>query len=581
MDLADRVNKKEATPVLIILIVIFGIFTFANMIGNSFVWDDEEMVVNNFTFFKIENIPRLFTQATFFSGGSELSGWFYRPVVMLSFLLVAVFFGQTPFGFHFVQLALHTANAVLLFFIFTTVFTKVSKELARPAALFLSLVFVVNPAHVESVSYIASMAEPLYTFLLLVLFLLLVKEEKLQLNVKAGILAVLLFTLALLTKEGAIVFLPLAGLYLFLFKEKEKTIFWAKYLLSALGLYLFARLAFFGIQFQKPSFLSPIAQATLAERILTAPYSLFVFLRTFFFPKELSVSQHFVVKDLSDIRFAVGVLSVMFAASTVFYLLKKKDRTGIFFIFWFFAFVVLVLNILFPLDMTFAERWLYFSMIGLLGVLGTIFLGFQKIVKKYFPLSAVLALSIVIILSLRTIIRNSDWKDGYTLYSRDIKISKSSFDLENNLGVELFRKGDIENAKGHFERSIELQPNWAISLNNLGAVYSRLKDTEKAGLYYKKAIEKADYYLAYENLALLLVKEPNSEKASNFLQEAVLKFPKNPKINIANAIVYYQLGKRDEALRFAARAVQFDPSPQNQFIYQTILSEKNLEFDEE
>lgn len=581
MNLLSKINEKKSIPVIIFLIVVFGIFVFTNMLGNSFVWDDEEMVVNNFPFFKLENIPRLFTQATFFSGGSDLSGWFYRPVVMFSFLLITVFFGQTPFGFHFVQLALHITNTVLLFFIFTTVFTKVSKELARPIALFLSLIFAVHSAHVESVSYIASMAEPLYTFFLLVLFLLLVKKEKLQLNVKAGILAVLLFTLALLTKEGAIVFLPLAGFYLFLFKEKEKTIFWAKYLFSALGLYLFARLAFFGIQFQKPGFLSPIAQATLAERILTAPYSLFVFLRTFFFPKELAISQHFVIKDVLDVRFLVGIFSVILTMLTLFYLLKKKNKTGIFFIFWFFAFVVLVLNILFPLDMAFAERWLYFSMIGLLGVLGTIFLGFQKIVKKYFPLFAVLALSIVIILSLRTIIRNSDWKDGYTLYSRDIKISKNSFDLENNLGVELFRKGDLESAKTHFERSVELQPNWAISLNNLGAVYDRLKDTEKAELYYKKAIEKGDYYLAYENLALLLVKEPNSEKTLDFLQEAVLKFPKNPKINIANAIVYYQLEKKDEALRFAARAVQFDPSPQNQFIYQTIFSGKSLDFGKE
>lgn len=581
MSLLKRINENKSTPAIVFLIMIFGIFTFANMLGNSFVWDDEEMVVNNFPFFKIENIPRVFTQATFFSGGSELSGWFYRPVVMLTFLLVAMLFGQTPFGFHFVQLALHITNAVLLFFIFTAAFTKVDKNLGRPMALFLSLIFVVHPAHVESVSYIASTAEPLYTLLLLVLFLLLIKKEKLQLNIKTGILVVFLFTLALLTKEGAIVFLPLAGLYLILFEEKGKTIFWAKYLLSALGLYLFVKLAFFGIQFQKPSFLSPIAQAGLQERVLTAPYSLFVFLRTFFFPKELAVSQHFVIKDVLDVRFPAGVFSVILTMLTLFYLLKKKNKTGIFFIFWFFAFVVLVLNILFPLDMTFAERWLYFSMIGLLGLSGSILLEFQKIIKKHPSIFVVLALFIVILLSLRTVVRNTDWKDGGTLYSRDIKTSKNSFDLENNLGVELFRKGDLESAKTHFERSVELQPNWAISLNNLGAVYNRLKDPEKAEFYYQKAIEKADYYLAYENLALLLVKKPNSEKTLNFLQEAVLKFPKNPKINIASAIVYYQLGKRDEALRFAARAVQFDSSPQSQFIYQTIFSGKSLDFGKE
>lgn len=579
MSLLEKFNQKGSLFFLSTLIILTGSIIFVNMLGNSFVWDDEEMVVNNFPVFKIGNIPSFFTQATFFSGGSQLLGWFYRPFVMVSFLLISVLFGDSPFWFHLVQLVLHITNAVLLFFILAVLFNQINKELARPVALFLSLVFVVHPAQVESVSYIASMAEPLYTLFLLVLFLLLAKKEKSRLNFKIGIIVILLFTMALLTKEGAVVFLPLAGLYLFLFKEKRKIVFWAKYLFSALGLYLFIRLSFFGIQFQKPNFLSPIANATLAERILTAFYSFFTFLRTFFFPKELSVSQHFVVKEISDVRFLLGVIAVLFMILVCVYLLKRKNTTGIFFIFWFFAFVFLVLNILFPLDMTFAERWLYFSMIGLLGFIGSLLFLFQRTIIKYFKFVAIISLLIVGFMSVRTIVRNSDWRDGFTLYSHDIKISKNSFDLENNLGVELFRKGDLENARMHFDRSVELQPNWAISLNNLGAVYNRIGDLEKAGLYYKKAVEKEDYYLAYENLALLLAKkEPNSEGTINFLQKALLKFPKSTKINIANAIFYYKLGQREEALRFATRARQLEPSVQNRLIYQAISEGKQLEF---
>ncbi|MBI2007520.1 MAG: tetratricopeptide repeat protein [Candidatus Blackburnbacteria bacterium] len=617
MDLLNTITRKEFTPIAVFLIIVLGMFSFINMLGNNFVWDDEEMVVNNFPFFKLENIPHLFTQATFFSGGEALSGWFYRPIVMLLFLLITVFFGQAPFGFHFIQLVLHITNAVLLFFIFSDVFGKKKKKLAKPLALILSLIFVVHPAHVESVSYISSMAEPLYTLFLLGMFLLLIKKTAPQLNIRIGIIVLLFFTLALLTKEGAIVFLPLAGLYIFLFGEKDKLAFWSKYLFSGLALYLFGRLVFFGIPFQKPNFLSPIANATFYERILTAPYSLFVFLRTFFFPKELSVSQHFVVKETLDTRFLLGVIAMLLTAVILLYLLKKRNdilpglksrvtplkedvvsasihprtkvygfleasyKIGTFFIFWFFAFVFLVLNILFPLDMTFAERWLYFSMIGLLGFIGSVLLLFQNIIIRYFKFVAIIGLFIAVFMSVRAIIRNNDWRDGFTLYSRDIKISKNSFDLENNLGVELFRKNELEKAKTHFERSIGLQPNWTISLNNLGAVYNKLGDAGKAELYYKKAIEKDDYYLAYENLALLLIKESGSESELSFFQGAVSKFPRNSKINLANAIFHYRLGNRDQALRFATRAVQLDPSSQNKFIYQTILSERELKLEEE
>lgn len=579
MWLLRKINDKKYSFFPVFLLIFAGVITFVNMLGNSFVWDDEEMVVNNFSFFKIENIPRLFTQATFFSGGAELSGWFYRPFVMSVFLLTTVLFGKEPFGFHFVQLVFHIANAVLLFFIFSNIFNRLNTQLAKPTALFLGLFFVVHPANVESVSYIASIAEPLYTFFLLTLFFLILKKESSPLSLKHGIITSLLFMSALFTKEGSIVFLPIAILYLWLFSNREKLIFWAKYLFSGLLFYLLVRFSFFGFQMESPKFLSSITHATFYEKILTAFYSFFIFLRTFFFPKELAISQHFVVKDISDTRFLVGLVSVILAALILFHFYRKGYKLNLFFAFWFLAFVFLVLNIFFPLDMTFAERWLYFSMIGLLGVSGSILLCSQKIIQKYFSVFVVLASSLVILLSLRTIIRNTDWKDGYTLYAHDIKISKDSFDLENNFGVELFRKGDIENAKTHFEKSIELQPNWAISLNNLGAVYNRLGDTEKAELYYKKAIEKEDYYLAYENLSFLLMEEPASQNTLSFLQKAVLKFPQNAKINIANAIVYYQLGERDEALRYAARAVQLDLSPQNQFIYQTILSRKELEFE--
>ena len=38
--------------------------------------------------------------------------------------------------------------------------------------------------------------------------------------------------------------------------------------------------------------------------------------------------------------------------------------------------------------------------------------------------------------------------------------SPPSYELENNYGVELFRKGDILQAGNHFEKSIQLQPRW-------------------------------------------------------------------------------------------------------------------------
>jgi len=134
-------------------------------------------------------------------------------------------------------------------------------------------------------------------------------------------------------------------------------------------------------------------------------------------------------------------------------------------------------------------------------------------------------------LSVRTVLRNRDWRNGFTLYSHDIKNQPESYDLQNNFGVELFRHGKIKEALEHFERSVDLQPHWTISNNNLGATYEELGDLKKAESYYHISIRLGDYYLAYENYVGILVKQEKFEEAIEFLEgEALRKFPENKKL---------------------------------------------------
>jgi tetratricopeptide (TPR) repeat protein len=130
-----------------------------------------------------------------------------------------------------------------------------------------------------------------------------------------------------------------------------------------------------------------------------------------------------------------------------------------FFTMWFVFAISPVLNLILPLDMSFAERWLYVPMIGLLGLLGGLIIEI-KILRRNINKFLAIGLLIILALMTRTLYRNMDWKDGYTLYSHDIEIESESFDLQNNLGVEKFRKGEYEDAFLHFEKSVELQPRW-------------------------------------------------------------------------------------------------------------------------
>lgn len=576
MKILEKINSLS-TSQIISIIVFVGFIAFSNIFGNSFVWDDEEMVVKNFPIFQTTNIPQLFQQATFFSGGSGLSGWFYRPLVMISFLLTGVVFGQSPFGFHLVQLILHLIGASIFFLVFRELFQlKVNKE-ATALALLFSLIFVVHPAHVEAVSYIASIAEPLYTLLFLLAFLIVIRSRGKELTGKRLYIVAASFFLSLLTKEGAIIFLPIVAVYLSFF-EKKALLKKITPFIVGLGGYLMVRLTLFGIQTQRPDFLSPISSVSFYERLLTVPFIFSKFLTTFFFPKILSVSQHRVVMSVGDPYFIVPLLlSLAFLLVVVFSLIKTRSKIATFFAIWFIFSVSPVLNLILPLDMSFAERWLYIPMIGLLGLLGSLVIE-TKFFRKNIDKFLFVGFLTVLVLMIRTFYRNMDWKDGYTLYLHDIEIEFESFDLQNNLGVEMFRKGEYENAFLHLEKSVELQPGWTISLNNLAAAYENKGNDNMAYEYYSKSVEVGNYYLAYENFAALTFKLYGPEKAVEFLDKALVMFPNNTKLNYVAAISYYELEERALALLYAQKAYELYPSSQNLDIYQTIRDGKDIGF---
>lgn len=576
MKILEKINSLSTSQIISIIIFV-GFIAFANIFGNSFIWDDEEMVVKNFSIFQTTNIPQLFKQATFFSGGSGLSGWFYRPMVMISFLLTGVVFGQSPFGFHLVQLILHLTGASILFLVLRELFQLKAKKEATSLALFLSLIFVVHPAHVEAVSYIASIAEPLYTLLFLLAFWIVVKSRSKKLTSKQLYIIVASFLLSLLTKEGAIIFLPIVAAHLFFFDKKALLKKITPFVIG-LGGYLLIRLTFFGIQTQRPDFLSPISNISFFERLLTVPFVFSKFLTTFFFPKILSVSQHRVVVNISDSYFiAPLILGLVFVLGVVIYLIKKRSKMATFFAMWFIFAISPVLNLILPLDMSFAERWLYIPMIGLLGLLGSFVIEIKFFRRNTNKLLAI-GLLIILVLTTRTLYRNMDWKDGYTLYSHDIEIESESFDLQNNLGVEKYRKGEYEDAFLHFEKSVELQPRWTISLNNLAAAYENKGNDSMAYEYYSKSVETGNYYLAYENLATLTLKLYGPERTVEFLDKALVMFPNNTKLNHIAAISYYELEERALALFHAQKAYELYPSSQNLNIYQAIRDGKDIEF---
>lgn len=565
--------QKLSTRKLIILLFLVGFLVYLPSLPNGFVWDDEEQVVNNTLIRSLANFGQIFQGSTFQTGGTgSLSGMYYKPLMSLSFMFNYSLWRLRPFGYHLFQLLFHLANSLLVFLLFKKIFEKTKLKKSLVLAFFSALIFVVHPGSVEAVVYVSAVQDVLAAFFAILALNLLFSSFK-KPEIKILVLASLIL-LSLLAKESGIVAIPIGMILTFFFLKKESKNWFAGSFLALLS-YSFLRFVLAQVPVATSPVI-PIVKASFGERLLTIPYELFSYLRVFFFPKDLFISQHTVIRSIADYRFWLYLLVVTVVLGFLILIgWRKKSKTFFFFLLWYCFSISLVIN-LFPLDMTLAERWLYLPMIGLIGM--TVLMA-NWLAEKWTKVRQVAPLIVGVILALlilRTVMRNHDWRTGFQLYSHDLQLTPHSFDLQNNLGVEYFRQGDPEKAAFHFERSIDLAPDWWTPYNNLGVIYENRGDLKKARELYEQAIENGNYYLAHENLAKLVLREEEPQQAVEIIQRSAAILPYNPQILTALAIAYSQNNQYSEAEQVARRLFSLNPSPQNRRLLETIVSQQPI-----
>lgn len=561
--LNSLINKFEKTPLIYFYTAFFLItfFTYSNSLFNGFVWDDEEQVVNNQIIKNVANIPYLFTSSTFNTGGAGLSGQYYKPLMPLTFSIVNAIFGINAFGFHLASVFFHFLNATLLFIFLKKILELGKYKETKVIPFLLSLIFIIHPANSESVAYISSTQELLYTFFLL---LSLIFTVYYLLGKSKFFVPILLFIfLSLLSKESGIVGIPIIIILVFLFK-KEALKRMMIGLSATLLFYLILRIPIAKTPFLSHSNIIPIADTSLINRILTMPYEIFSYLRVIFFPKDLFVAQYWVINSIFDWRFFMPVLLIIFLLISLKLKIKKVSKISIFYFAWLLCSFSIILNI-YPLDMTFAERWLYGPFIPFLGLIS---IAYNNLGKKQQQIFLLVLLLISPLLMTRTIIRNSDWKDNLSLFSKDIKFTKESFASYNNLGVASFRNNNQQDARKYFQKSIELSPNWWTPYNNLGAIYQREGDIKRAKELYAKSIEKGNYYLAYENLAKLKYTTESPYETIKFVNDSLKYLPNNEILNKVGAMSFIRIEATESARPLAEKAYLINPSQENYYLFQ-------------
>ncbi|MGE0525572.1 MAG: tetratricopeptide repeat protein [Bdellovibrionales bacterium] len=503
---------------------VYGAF-----LNNPFMMDDEIQVVENSHIHSLAHLPSLFVSSTMGSGGgTSARGIYYKPLMTSYYTVIWHFFGAEPAAYRVPLLILHTLSAFLIFLLSGRLFVGAH---ARLWSFALGLIFLLHPVNAEVVLYIADAQDILYMFFgLFSLFLIM----RLRSGFGLGFALTLSLTCAVLSKETGVLFLAIASAYACLWlPDKLKTVLLSATLVGAT--YGVVRVSIGFTQVQSSELI--LHHLSYFERLLMLPMILTHHMEILLIPWRLSLSVDFPLKDLGAREFWLPLLCILVGLVSLIGVCRRLQQMGerrawAFFIGVLVLWFLLHSHVLVPLDGLYADRWLYLvtwagpSLLLLwlnrefhyrsAGALRPLYVG-------------VIASLILVGYAIRDVIRAQDWSDALALYQRELSLHPRDAIMNNNVGVELFRRGLWPQAIPYFEKATTLNPRSGVAWNNLGACAERQKNDSLAATYYSRAIEVSGYPLAFENFAKLLIRNQRLDEARSFLEkEALPRFPHNP-----------------------------------------------------
>jgi len=526
------------TKKIIVFIFLIGFVLFFNSLFNGFVLDDNGQILNNNSIHSLFNIIDIFMNHIH---AREVDNYF-RPLPIVFYTIIYSIFQENSFFFHLVQVLFHISNAVLIFLIF-------KKFLKQHIAFFIALIFLIHPINVEAVVYISGLQDVLFVFFgLLALYLLQNDSYKLKRIIFVNIF--LLFSI--FSKETGALFFVICFMYVYLFRKNKLLLHSVLSLVVGL-IYLAARLMS-NVPFRNIPVV-PIMRLSLPERAMSIPAIIFYYIKTFFYPKNLAAAHAWTIRSIQINTFFMpllfDVLFFLILFLICFLVIKKKYCIpGIFFIIWFILGLTIHLQ-LFPLDMTVADRFFYFPIIGLLALIG-LFLNNLKFSRSDRYVSIGLAVVILTALAIRTFVRNTNWYSQTTIVTHDERVEKNDYLLELLMSTDLIQHGKFTEALPYARKAVALYPQSWIAWGNVGLVYQSQNDYRHAKQAYLQSLSIANYYLAYENLALLLLNNETLTTARNFIIKANNLYPNSEKLWYYRIITSYKLGDNLDAI-YAAK----------------------------
>jgi len=570
----------KTTSLQIAAVIAATFAVYLNILANGFVIDDSFQIIGNRWIKDIGHLPEIFS-SNFVLGGKTA---FYRPVVHVFYMISYYLFGLKPWGFHLMSMLFHAGVSVLVFLTLRRLLVRVS---VRPekgggtqplhnAAFTLTstffsppfvaaLLFATHPIHTEAVAWI-SVTDLYMTFFYLLSFYCYIRSSEEGSSGRAAYaFSIVSFFLATLCKEPALTLPAMLVVYDYVYrKEGEGILYYVKRYIPFLiagGVYFSLRVHALGgmVTFRTPLTLSPY-------EYLVAVLALFrKYMEKLLVPVNLNV-WHVFQPPASLFSFS-GMVSLVVAVAFLIGVIVaiRKKRAALLG----FTFILLPLlpalylpGLTQGLENAFTERYLYLPSFGFILLVALLIARIKEKAGARWGavLTTVLAVTILLYAS-GSIIRNTAWRDSYTLWTDVARKSPESGEPYNALGDYYREKGMFDKAIEQYQRGLAISPGKAHIHVSLGIAYAQTGMTDKALEEFRTALVlRPGLPDAHDSLGVMYAQMGNYDEAIKEFQLAVKLNPFFRDAYQHLGLAYDGRGQTDEAITCLNKALSLDPN---------------------
>jgi tetratricopeptide (TPR) repeat protein len=498
-----------------------------------------------------------------FQRGLPLRQWLagVRPVVMLSYWLNFRASELDPFPYHLWNLLLHIANSGFVYLIVSRLLDWSGKADAwrrQALALFAGAVFLLHPLQTESVAYVASRSETLSVFFAYAAYTAFLYRRRAATSVLAAAGIIVLFVLAVLSKEHTA---ALPALLLL-------TDYYWNPGFSLAGIKrnwkLYAPVAIagaVGVQFvlnvlrTSDSAGFRLKEITPERYLFSQCRAIWTYLRMFLLPVGQNVDHEFPLSHSVLEHGAIFALLALLSVAILAWIYRKRFPLASFGVFVFLILIAPTSSFV-PIKDLLVERRMYLPMLGLLLVMA-------DLLRCWKTSQSVLALTLAgaaLALAGATDFRVRAWTSDIALWEDSVAEAPGNSRAHFQLAFAYFQANRCGEASSEYEKTSKLSAapelrlwvDWALALDCAGRPVEALAILDREKIRYQNPD-------LYATIGMIAGKQGMADRALAALSSAEAIDPANEMIYLYRGNVFMTQSNYLGAATAYRKALQLNP----------------------